>query len=170
VVIVLTPPRPDIHLPAPPPIDDITRRDLLRGVGALSAGWALAGCADDGGDDAAGTDAGDSRLVEHPLGSTRIPRRPQRVVDAAFGSEVVETAAELGVELVGMRYVQYYTEAFPRPQQGSSRFHRASTTAIRARSRADPAPGPRPGRRRRDAGGGLPAADRGRPAGGRDRR
>lgn len=38
------PARPVRRPPAAAPIDDITRRDLLRGTGALGAGWVLAGC------------------------------------------------------------------------------------------------------------------------------
>ncbi len=30
------------------PVQDVTRRDLLKGIGALGAGWALAGCGADG--------------------------------------------------------------------------------------------------------------------------
>lgn len=64
--------------PALPPVDDLTRRGLLRGVGALGAGWVLAACGTS--DDAGPETAGDTRTVEHVAGTTDVPVQPVRVI------------------------------------------------------------------------------------------
>lgn len=77
----------DLLAPPPPaPITDVTRRDLLRGVGALGAGWVVAGCAPNS-DDPAGS--GQTRSITHEFGTTEVPATPERIV-------VVDHAPTLG--------------------------------------------------------------------------
>lgn len=78
---------------APPPVEDVTRRDLLRGAGALGAGWVLAACAATPSDDPI---AADSRRVEHPLGTAEVPTSPQRVV-AVTGTVEVDALVAVGI-------------------------------------------------------------------------
>lgn len=68
-------------LTPPPSIDDVTRRDLLRGIGALGAGWVLASCGT-----AAAPRRGGPRATREAVGAdggaVTVPADPQRVVAA----------------------------------------------------------------------------------------
>lgn len=67
------------HTPTAPTIDDITRRDLFRGAGALGTGWVLAGCGGDGTEGAESGPVPSERTVRHLVGTTTVPGRPRRV-------------------------------------------------------------------------------------------
>jgi len=74
-------------------VDDLTRREFLIGAGLI----ALApGCGRDDGDER----SGETRTVEHALGTTEVPVDPRRVL--VLHPTVVETALVLGVEPVGV--------------------------------------------------------------------
>ena len=81
------------------------RRPVLSATGlVLAAALSLAGCGgsgepDDGGGPAAGADAGFPRTVEHAMGSTEIPDRPERVVVLDTGE--LDSVLSLGVTPVG---------------------------------------------------------------------
>ncbi len=82
--------------PAAPAIDDVTRRDLLRGAGALGVGWVLAGCGTDGGAaDPVGGGSDGTRSVEHVAGTTEVPSAPERVL--AMDSLVAAAVVALGL-------------------------------------------------------------------------
>lgn len=62
---------------------DITRRDLLRGVGAIGIGWVLAGCDGDSEPPGAATEqetAAETRSVDDLYGTVEVPASPERVV------------------------------------------------------------------------------------------
>lgn len=67
-------------LTPPPSIDDVTRRDLLRGIGALGAGWVLASCG------TAAPRRGGPGATREAVGAdggvVTVPADPQRVVAA----------------------------------------------------------------------------------------
>jgi iron complex transport system substrate-binding protein len=69
--------------------DDISRRRLLTGAGALGGLGLLAGCAGGGGaPEAAPPATGRFPLsVEHSRGTTEIPREPQRIVTVGFSDQ-----------------------------------------------------------------------------------
>lgn len=79
--------------PAPPPVEDVTRRDLLRGAGALGAARMLTACVAPPSSDPI---AADSRRVEHPLGTAEVPTSPQRVV-AVTGTVEVDALVAVGI-------------------------------------------------------------------------
>lgn len=81
-------------MPAPPPTDDITRRDLLKGVGALGAGWVVAGCADRTPGPTAPPEA--SRTVRHLFGALSLTGMPERIVTVNDRCEF-ESLLSLGV-------------------------------------------------------------------------
>ncbi len=81
----------------PPEIDDVTRRDFLKGsAGILVLG--AAGCGGDGGDDTSGATRTftDSRGVE-----VEVPDRAERIVAVHDGNAALPTLS-LGLSLVGM--------------------------------------------------------------------
>lgn len=85
----------------PAPIeDDLTRRRLFTGAGALAVGWALAGCSTDG--TSLGEEAPATRTFVDGLGrSIQVPDRPQRIValnDGNGGAQILS----LGLPLVGL--------------------------------------------------------------------
>lgn len=83
---------PTLVTPAPPPIEDLNRRDLLRGAGALGAGWVLAGCARTG---APGTSAATSAGTDDASPAAAGPGRV-----ATLGLE--DAVLALGVTPVGV--------------------------------------------------------------------
>lgn len=78
--------------PSPLRIDDATRREVLRGLGLLGAGWVLVACgtAEDAPPAAA------TRRVDHPLGFAEVPVDAQRII-ALTGTEELDALAALGV-------------------------------------------------------------------------
>lgn len=86
--------------PTPEDLVDITRRDLLRGAGALGVGWALPGCgvgAEAGGDEPATA----TRTIRHKYGATEIAGTPARVVTVGLTEQ--DYVLALGVTPVGVR-------------------------------------------------------------------
>jgi iron complex transport system substrate-binding protein len=71
----------------PPPqiVDDLTRREFLIGAGLI----ALApGCGSGEGTDE-NTPSANARTIEHPLGTTEVPGRPERIVSLS-GNEITD--------------------------------------------------------------------------------
>lgn len=88
----------------PPPIDDVTRRDLLKGIGALGVGWALGGCGTEGQRVASPTPTAEgTRTVAHRYGSTEVPDEPQRVV-VLHSSTILSTALRVGAPVVATAF------------------------------------------------------------------
>ncbi len=79
-----------------PEIDDATRREFLFGAGSLLA-LGAAGCG--GGEE--DSVSGETRTVEHALGTTEVPVSPERIV--AVDLFAIDTMLALGVEAVGVR-------------------------------------------------------------------
>ncbi len=73
---------PGIHLPE---IDDATRREFLFGA----AGLLLLPAACGGGEENGGGASGETRTIEHPLGTTEVPGRPERIVSLS-GNEITD--------------------------------------------------------------------------------
>lgn len=71
---------------APPEIDDATRREFL--IGAAGLLLLPAACGGDGGNEGSGS--GETRRVEHALGTTEVPVSPQRVI--ALDASVIPDA------------------------------------------------------------------------------
>lgn len=86
------------RLPEPRPltVSDLTRREFLIGAGGLLV-FAPYGC---GSDEQGGSgSSGETRSVEHALGTTEVPMNPQRVV--VLDANTVDTVFALGVRSVG---------------------------------------------------------------------
>jgi iron complex transport system substrate-binding protein len=79
-----------------PEIDDATRREFLIGAAGLLLLPAACGGS---GQDAGGDRSGQTRTIEHALGTTQVPAEPRRVF--VSHGVVVDTALALGVEPVG---------------------------------------------------------------------
>jgi iron complex transport system substrate-binding protein len=77
----------------PPDVENITRRDFL--VGGAAA-LLLGGCGSGGG----GSSSGETRTVEHALGTSEVPVSPQRIVDLTGGAGV-DQLLTLGLVPVG---------------------------------------------------------------------
>lgn len=76
-----------------PGIEDITRRDFL--VGGAAA-LLLGGCGGSGGNEA----SGETKTVEHAMGTTEVPVNPQRIVTLGTLS-VFDPLVQLGITPVG---------------------------------------------------------------------
>ncbi len=81
-----------------PPVDDATRRQILGGAGLLLFTAACGRDAPPGGVPAA-TD-GFPVTIDHALGTTTIPRAPERVV--ALGDQDADIAVALGMRPVAI--------------------------------------------------------------------
>lgn len=78
--------------------NDVTRRQFLVGAGSLLI-LAPYGCGSDDGSSAGGeTTSGETRTVEHGLGTSEVPAEASRIV--AIGAEVAEVGLALGIEPV----------------------------------------------------------------------
>lgn len=97
-------------LPPLPEIDDVTRREFL--IGAAGLLLRPAGCGTESGEGEQ-TASGETRTVEHELGTTEVPVEPQRVV--AIHPIVIDTVLTLGVEPVGISEtaVSFLNERLP---------------------------------------------------------
>lgn len=83
------------------PIDELTRRRLLGGAGALGVLTALSGCGSEPEGSPSTTGAGPFPItLEHSLGATTIERRPERTV--ALGVSDADIALALGVIPAGI--------------------------------------------------------------------
>lgn len=98
MTVTLLTPR-TIRRPGPPSIDDVTRRDLLRGASAALL-LGAAGCDEPGGEAAAPTAAPGVRRIEHALGAADVPARLKRVV-VIDSFTTLHTALLLDVPVVG---------------------------------------------------------------------
>ncbi len=79
----------------PPEIDDLTRREFLIGAGLITFAPAC------GSDEESGKASGETRTVEHALGTTEVPVNPERIV--AVDLFAIDTMLALGAEAVGVR-------------------------------------------------------------------
>lgn len=86
---------PGIKLP-PQILDDLTRREFLIGAGLVALAPA---CGNDEESDGDGSSSGQTRTVEHALGTTEVPKDPQRVV--SLDPTTTETLLALGITPVG---------------------------------------------------------------------
>lgn len=82
--------------PSLPDIDDVTRREFL--IGAAGLLLLPAGCAGSG--EERGGVSGETRTVEHELGTTEVPVRPRRVV-ALDASVIPDGLLALGKKPIG---------------------------------------------------------------------
>lgn len=93
-----------------PEIDDATRREFL--IGAAGLLLLPAGCA--GGGDDGSKASGETRTVEHALGTTEVPARPEKI--AVIDDWSLDFALALGVKpaaatpYVGNEFVPYLSE------------------------------------------------------------
>lgn len=99
------------YCPLPPVIDDVTRRDLLRGAGALGAGWVLAACGP-GADAAAPRAEAATRLVRDGVGEVEVPATPQRVA-LIYQNSALEVGLRHGVPIVGAGHSPLLDGGFP---------------------------------------------------------
>lgn len=79
-----------------PIIKDITRRNFLVGAGGLVL-LAPYGCGS--GEEGESGSSGETRTVEHALGTTEVPRKPERIA-SMDGEETLEAMLALGVQPV----------------------------------------------------------------------
>ncbi len=79
---------------------DVTRRDLLRGIGALGVGWAVSGCGRGAADGGTEPSAG-ARSIDHKYGATELSGVPERVVTVGLTEQ--DYVLALGVTPVGVR-------------------------------------------------------------------
>jgi len=91
-------PKRGITLPPLPEIDDVTRREFL--IGAAGLLLLPAGCG--GGEENGGEASGETRTIEHVMGTTEIPAEPRRIV--AVDYNLLEELTVLGVKPVGSLY------------------------------------------------------------------
>jgi iron complex transport system substrate-binding protein len=75
-------------------VDDLTRREFLVGAGLLAF---VPGC---GSDEGESSSSGETRTIEHALGTTEVPRRPERVVSLS-PAEITDPLVALGQKPVG---------------------------------------------------------------------
>jgi iron complex transport system substrate-binding protein len=92
----------------PPEVEDATRREFLIGA----AGLLLLPAACGGGGENSGETAGETRTVEHALGTTRVPVSPQRVV-VVDAEATLSNLLALGVEPVAAASYGYTEREFP---------------------------------------------------------
>jgi iron complex transport system substrate-binding protein len=72
-------------LPPLPEVDDATRREFL--IGAAGLLWLPAGCGN-GVEEGEPSGSGETRSVEHLLGTTEVPASPERVVALDGGNDL----------------------------------------------------------------------------------
>jgi iron complex transport system substrate-binding protein len=97
-----------MRVPIPlPEVDDATRREFLIGA----AGLLLLPTACGGGEDG-GETAGETRTVEHALGTTRVPVSPERVV-VVDAEATLSNLLALGVEPVAAASYGFTEREFP---------------------------------------------------------
>lgn len=96
----LSPNRPTATSEVPDIVDALTRRELIKGVGALAAGWALAGCGSNGGPDEPAATAGTTK-VTNEFGEFEVPVNPRRVIGWE-GRRDLETALAIGLKPIAV--------------------------------------------------------------------
>lgn len=101
---LLTPPRPTDLTPV---VDDATRRDLLKGAGALTLAGFLAAC----GETQQSASGPATRSIEHTAGTTQVPVAPRRVVALDGSIEVGLIALSVSPAAVNTS-IEAWTEGF----------------------------------------------------------
>lgn len=103
---------PEARIIRAPLVEDVTRREFLIGAGGLLM-LAPYGC---GGGGEESEQSGETRMIEHPLGRTGVPERPERIV--SLGNEITDIFISLDRRPVASMGSGDYPPAFEGRMEG----------------------------------------------------